>query len=168
MRPTMGPTMRSTRRGARQRGFTLLEMLITMAITIIGLIGLLSLHVVTVKANEMTSRNGEAIGIAQATLEQYRNRPLVTKNTTNPTTLLTDFGVAALPIDVDLDTVAGRAGTTFNRHLNVTELTSVSTSLVKLRVEVSWTDDGAAAGADNGIHDHKISLELVRTYEEAM
>ena len=47
----------------RQAGFTLLEMLITLAVTTIGLTGLLSLHVVTVKGNAASSRAAEAVAV---------------------------------------------------------------------------------------------------------
>ena len=148
------------RRAPRQRGFTLLEMLVTLAITVIGLTGLLSLQLATSKGNEQSGRSGEAVAIAQRTLEAYRSRGVVA--------LASEFSVANLPIDATLDTVAGRAGTTFRRRLIVEELTAVSNSLLKLRVEVSWTDDGAAPGAQGGVLDHRVAVELIRTAEEAL
>ncbi|MBE7451219.1 MAG: prepilin-type N-terminal cleavage/methylation domain-containing protein [Kofleriaceae bacterium] len=151
---------RTRRRRRSARGFTLLEMLITLAVTVIGLTGLLSLHVVTTKGNAITSRSGEGVAIAEATVEEIRNLTLPA--------LFTELGVSALPVDVNLDTVAGRAGVTFNRRVQVTELTAVSTNLVKIRVEVSWTDAGAAPGAEGGIHDHRVSLELIRTASESL
>jgi prepilin-type N-terminal cleavage/methylation domain-containing protein len=151
---------RGPRTRRRQGGFTLLELLITMAITVIGLTGLLSLYVVTARGNATTSRSGEAVAVAEATVEEIRNLSLEK--------LLTEFSVAALPIDANLDTVAGRAGVTFNRRVQVTELTATSTNLVKIRVEVTWTDAGAATGSDNGIHDHRVSFELIRTATELL
>jgi prepilin-type N-terminal cleavage/methylation domain-containing protein len=147
-----GPTLRRR----RQRGFTLLEMLITLAITTIGLTGLLSLHVVTTKSNELAARSGEGVAVAQQTLEQYRNRQVLM--------LLSDFGVSTLPLDVNLNTIVGRAGTTFGRRLIVEEMTSVSNSLIKLRVEVFWTDEGAPGGD----LDHRVALEVIRTVEEGL
>ncbi len=146
------------RRPARRRGFTLLEMLVTLVITTVGLTGLLSLHVVLTKGNELSARSGEAVAIAQRTLEEYRNRKALA--------LLTEFSVVDLPIDATLDTVAGRAGTTFARRLIVQQLTTASNSLIRLRVVVSWTDDGATAGAQGGILDHQVALEINRTVEE--
>jgi prepilin-type N-terminal cleavage/methylation domain-containing protein len=144
----------------RQRGFTLLELLITLAITVIGLTGLLSLFVVTAKGNTTTSQSGEAVAVAEATLEEIRNLSLPA--------MYAQFGVASLPIDANLDTVAGRAGVTFSRRVQITEMTATSTNLVKLRVEVSWTDAGAAVGANGGMHDHRISFELIRTGTEQL
>lgn len=152
-----GPTRRRGRRG--RRGFTLLELLVTMAITTIGLVGLLGLHVVLTKSNVSASQSGEAVAIAQRSLEEYRNRTLLG--------LLDEFDAVDLPIDAALDTVAGRAGTTFERRLVVEQL-DVSSSLIKVRVEVTWAEDGAAVGAQGGALDHRIALEIVRTSEEAL
>lgn len=141
-----------------QGGFTLLELLITLAVTVIGLTGLLSLFVVTAKGNSTTSRSGEAVAVAEATLEEARTLSVAAMNA--------QYG--NFPIDVNLNTVAGRAGVTFNRRLQITEMTSTSTNLLKLRVEVTWTDAGAAAGANGGLHDHRISFELIRTGTEGL
>ena len=144
----------------RQRGFTLLELLITLAITVIGLTGLLSLFVVTAKGNSTTSQSGEAVAVAEATLEEVRNLSL--------DAMYVQFGVTSLPIDANLNTVAGRAGVTFTRRVQITEMTATSTNLIKIRVEVTWTDAGAAAGANGGMHDHRISFELIRTATEQL
>lgn len=144
----------------RQRGFTLLELLITLAVTVIGLTGLLSLYVVTAKGNAASSRSGEGVAIAESTLEELRDLTLAQ--------MYARFAVPSLPIDASLDTVAGRAGVTFNRRVVVEEMTAVSTNLVKLRVEVTWTDAGAAPGVEGGIHDHRVSFELIRTASEQL
>jgi prepilin-type N-terminal cleavage/methylation domain-containing protein len=148
------------RRRPHQRGFTLTELLVTLTITVIGLLGLLSLFVVTSRGNALSAHSGEAVAVAERTVEEIR--------TTATADLLAAHGATALPLDVSLDTVAGRAGTTFNRRVRVTELTAVSTNLIKIRVDVTWTEAGATAGAAGGIHDHRISLELIRTASEAL
>lgn len=152
---------RGCRRARRdQRGFTLLELLVTMAIAIVGLTALMALFVVTARGNAGGARSGEAVSIAEATVEEVRAMSV--------DDMLVTFGVGALPIDGSLDSVAGRAGTTFERRVQVSELTAVSANLIKIRVEVHWTDDGASAGAEGGIHDHRVSFELVRTASEAL
>jgi prepilin-type N-terminal cleavage/methylation domain-containing protein len=143
----------------RQQGFTLVELLVTMAITVIGLMGLMSLYVVTSRSNSLGAQSGEAVAVAERTLEEVRARTVPD--------LIAEHG-GALPIDVNLNTVAGRAGTTFGRRLQVTELTAVSTNLIRIRVDISWTDSGATPGAQGGIFDHRISLELIRTATEAL
>jgi hypothetical protein len=56
----------------------------------------------------------------------------------------------------------------YDRRLLIEPLDEVSPDLFRVRIEVSWTDDGAAAGADDGIHDHTFVLETFRTRQEAM
>jgi prepilin-type N-terminal cleavage/methylation domain-containing protein len=55
------------RRAGRQRGFTLLELLITLSVTTIGLIGLLSLHLSVTRGNDGASRSadGQQIGVSE-------------------------------------------------------------------------------------------------------
>jgi prepilin-type N-terminal cleavage/methylation domain-containing protein len=151
---------RVRRRGGRgERGFTLIELLVTLGVTVIGLTGLLSIHLATVRGNSATARGAAATATAQLTMEELRQTPIAT--------LVTTYG--ALPIDHEpLDTVPGPAGLTLSRTLTVTELTAASSDLVLLRVEVSWTDDGAAPGEEGGKYDHMVSLELIRTRQEAL
>jgi prepilin-type N-terminal cleavage/methylation domain-containing protein len=142
-----------------QRGFTLIELLVTLSITVVGLTGLMSLHIATVKSNESTASSGQAVAIAQEKLEEMRALTLAK--------LLARFSTATLPIDGSLDTVVGRGGITFRPRVQVSELTAFSPDLVKIRVEVSWSDDNAnGSGSGSGsaaAFDHRVALELVRT-----
>lgn len=151
------------RRGSRQRGFTLLELLITLAITTIGLIGLLSLHVSVARGNDGASRAAEATQIANATIESLRARRLP-----DMMNALTGSSTSVPPTDVMLSTVTGRALMTYRRRVIITELNSASTSLWRIRVEVGWTEDGAAQGAMGGILDRLVASELVITVEESL
>jgi prepilin-type N-terminal cleavage/methylation domain-containing protein len=150
--------MRARRRRRGQRGFTMIELLVTMSIAVIGLLAIMSMFVVTSRANASGAASGEGVSVASATVEEIRSMPL--------DDMFATYG--PMPIDVALDTVAGRAGTTFTRRVQVSELTATSTNLIKIRVEVGWTDAGAAPGAEGGIHDHRISFELIRTASEAL
>lgn len=156
--------MTRRRPGKHQRGFTLLELLVTLGITVIGLTGLMSLHIATIRGNESTARNGEAVAIAQETLETLRADTL--------TGLLARFSTTTLPVNASLDTMAGRNGITFRRRVSITELTAASTNLVKIRVVVAWSDDntnGAGSGSGSAsIYDHQVSLELIRTVQEQL
>ncbi len=146
------------RRRAGQAGFTLLELLVTMAVTVIGLLGLMAMHVATVKGNEATARSSAAVSVAQDTLEELRSTPM--------TGLIARFAVTDLPIDASLNTVVGRDGTTYSRRVRIDEVASISRDLVKLRVEVTWTEDGAAAVGDPD--DRRVALEVVRTTLEGL
>ncbi|MBK9036124.1 MAG: prepilin-type N-terminal cleavage/methylation domain-containing protein [Myxococcales bacterium] len=151
-------------RSRHQRGFTLIELLVTLAITVIGLTGLMSLHIATLKGNERTGDNGNAVAIAQQTLEDMRALTVPK--------LLAKFSTTTLPIDAALNTVAGPTGTTFRPRVQVEELTTVSPDLIKIRVEVAWSDDNAnGAGTGSGSAaalDHSISLELIRTVGDGL
>jgi len=148
------------RRLRRQAGFTLLELLVTMAVTVIGLLGLMAMHVATVKGNEATARSSAAVAVAQDTLEAHRSMSYKA--------LIDAYSVTDLPVDAALDTVVGRDGTTYTRRLLITEVPGLSRDVVKLRVEVGWTEDHAAAGSNGGINDHKVGLEIVRSVAEGL
>jgi hypothetical protein len=45
---------------------------------------------------------------------------------------------------------------------------SAAASLWRIRVEVGWTDDGAAQGAQDGLLDHLIAVEVIRSVEEIL
>ena len=154
--------MRSRTRG--ESGFTLLELLITTTITVIGFAGLLGLHLATVGGNAQSSRAAEAVAVCERTMEQLRGDSIagmVQDLTGSPTT--------ALPLNgISMSTVAGRNGMTYRRLVTVTELDTVSPDLIKVHVEIDWTDDGAVTNSDNGVHDHQVSLELIRTRQEGL
>jgi len=141
-----------TRRG--QRGFTLLELLITLSVTTIGLIGLLSLHLSIARGNDCASRSAEAEQITATNLETLRAQDI--------TTMLN--AITAQPTL----TATGRNGLTYSVTRTSSVLTSASTSLVLVRVVTSLTEDGATAGTNGGQLDHAIALEVIRTMEEKL
>jgi prepilin-type N-terminal cleavage/methylation domain-containing protein len=147
------------RRSRHQRGFTLIELLVTLAVTVVGLTGLMSLHIATLKSNERTGDNGYAVAAAQETLESMRSLRVPD--------LLAKFGATALPIDAALNTIAGPNGTTFRPRVIVQELTAASPDLIKIRVEIEWSDDNAnGSGTGSGTAaalDHRVALEFIRT-----
>jgi type II secretory pathway pseudopilin PulG len=161
-------------RRAREAGFTLLELLMTLGVTTIGLIGLLSLHLSIVRGNDGASRAAEATQLGHATLESLR----AARSVRDMMDLLTGDAGATPPVDVPWcrrdgnnnveATAIGRNGMTYRCRVVIVELTSASTSLWRIRAEIGWTDDGAVQGAQDGILDHLIAVEVVRTVEESM
>ena len=147
-------------RGSRQRGFTLLELLVTLTITTIGLVGLLSLHVSLTRGNELSARAQEGAVIANQTVENLRSQRPADMMTT-----LTGNPASVPPLTVTIGTAAGRNGLTYRRSVTVTALTA---TLWKLRVVVGWTDDGAVAGSSAGKFDHTMASEIVRTTQETL
>ncbi len=153
---------RSSARRARaddqqdQQGFTLIEVLITLAVTLIGLAGLMTLHHVVSDGTGSAARMAEASGIAETALEEVRQLAF--------TRIESQFG--APPVDVELEQAAGKGDRVYDRQLLIEPLDSPD--LFRVRIEVSWSDDGAAAGSDDGAHDHTFVLETFRTRQEAM
>ena len=146
-----------------QRGFTLLELLITLSVTTIGLIGLLSLHLSVARGNDGASRSAEAQQIGAAVLEGLRSQSVTAMMQT-----LTGNSGAAPPVTAPVITAQGRGGMTFRITRKVAALNGSSTSLWRIRVETAWTEDGGTAGANGGQLDHSLALEVVRTTEEAL
>lgn len=146
-----------------ERGFTLMELLITLGVTTVGLVGLLSLHLSVVRGNDGASRSAEGSVIATQELESLRAQRI-------PDMMTTVAGNAtALPPQTlsTLGTVSGRSGMTYRRLVKVTAPT-ISPNLWLVRVEVSWTEDGATPGAGSGAFDHTLAVEVLRTIQEAL
>jgi prepilin-type N-terminal cleavage/methylation domain-containing protein len=146
-----------------QRGFTLLELLITLSVTTIGLIGLLSLHLSVARGNDGASRSAEAQQIGAGIIEGLR-----AQSATGMMATLTGNAATVPPVNAPVITFAGRAGMTFTVNRSVTALAGASSNLWKIRVVTSWTEDGGTAGANGGQLDHSLALEVIRTVEEAL
>jgi len=140
------------RRG--ERGFTLLEVLMTLGVTTIGLIGLMALHFSVAQGNDAASRSADASQLATSTLDglrALRRSEMVRQLTGNPLTIP--------PIDVNPADQPIR-GITFHRRVVVTV---PSADLWLVRVEVFWWEDGAPEVANNGF-DHRVAVEVLRPF----
>jgi prepilin-type N-terminal cleavage/methylation domain-containing protein len=160
---TTRATSRATTRAAAtaaasERGFTVIEVLVTLAITLVGLAGLMTLHHVVSKGNASAARMAEASAIAETALEDVRQRVF--------SQLETAFG--PVPIDAELEAADGTGERVYQRRLIIDPLDAASPDLFRVRIEVSWTDDGAAPGSDNGAHDHTFVLETFRTRQDIL
>jgi prepilin-type N-terminal cleavage/methylation domain-containing protein len=142
------------------RGFTLLELLITLSVTTIGLVGLLGLHLSITRGNDGASRSAEAQQIGAATLESMRALrcdDLMTRLTGS---------TAVVPATPPYVTAAtGRGGVAYTITTTAVQL---SVSLLRIRVVTSWTEDGGTRGDNGGQLDHALPLEVIRTVEEAL
>lgn len=136
------------------RGFTLLELLITLSVTTVGLIGLLSLHLSIARGNDGASRSAEAQQITATALEALRSQSVPNMLT----------AIAGTPTSV----VTGRNGLSYTVTRSSSVLTAASNSLVRVRVVTSWTEDGAAAGSAGAAFNHAIALEVIRTVEDRL
>lgn len=161
--PRLQRTTIATSEPANEAGFTLVEVLIALTVTVVGLMGLLAMHTTTLKGNRDAGRAAEATAIAQQSIEAVR--ALTIDGATN--SIVNDYGT--LPFsDVPMDTVFGRAGVVFKPSLSVEELTAVSTDLIRIRVVVWWADGGDDPDSVPVANKHKVSLELVRTRQEVL
>lgn len=150
------------RRERQEGGFTLIEILMTMTVTVIGLAGLLSLHMTTLRGNRMAANSAEASTVAQKVVEELR-----TLSVDGPDGIVARYG--ALPFeDAAMDTEDGRTGTVYTPYLSAKELTSLSEDLILLRVEVIWADDGADPATVDERYKHQVTVEIVRTRQEAL
>jgi prepilin-type N-terminal cleavage/methylation domain-containing protein len=153
---------RNTRR-MHQGGFTLLELLITLTVTTIGLIGLLSLHLSVTRGNDGASRSAEAQQIGVSELESLRAMRLP-----DMSQALTGSSTLSFPTPPRVRTRLGRGGVPFTVTSTVTQLSSVSPSLLKIRVVTSWAEEGGTFGSNGGTLDHSLALEVIRTLEESL
>ncbi|HEX3481267.1 MAG TPA: prepilin-type N-terminal cleavage/methylation domain-containing protein [Kofleriaceae bacterium] len=155
--------MRRARRPARgPQGFTLLELLITLSVTTIGLIGLLALHLSIARGNDGASRAAEAEQITTTALEELRAQSVRTMMKT-----LTGNPLSMPPATATAYTVRGRNGLPYNITRSVT-VTAASPSLWLVRVSTSWGEEGATIGSAGDPLTHTIALEVIRTIEEQL
>jgi len=145
------------------RGFTLLELLITLSVTTIGLIGLLSLHLSIARGNDGASRSADAQQVAASEIESLRSMRI-----TDLAQYMTGTGTLSVPTAVKTRTATGRTNMTYNVSSQILQVTGASSSLIKIRTVVTWTEDGGTFGANGGQLDHQLALEVIRTLEEGL
>lgn len=156
----------------RQRGFSLIEILIAMTVTLIGLAGLLSLHFTTVQGNARATRMVTASVIAQRTMEQLRG--LGVGAPFPEPTLESQYGISpcAAAVPVPLAEVEGADKTRYRPAVSVCALDPPGgplQNLVRVQVTVGWADEGAADvdGTDPRLR-HRLVLETLRTRQDVL
>lgn len=167
---------------AAQRGFTITELLVALTVTVIGLAGLLSLHVTTVKGNASASRALEAVSFAEQSLEALRTRtikeleatygPATTSETwyhwdgddgdDSPT--MTTLGASVL---------LGRNDQEYRRMVRIFVPEATEPNLVRVAVEIVWKDNapaplGTDAADTSTIAEHSLVVETLRARIEAL
>lgn len=158
-------------RGA-ERGFTVTELLVALTVTIIGLAGLLSLHVTTVRGNASASRALEAVALAEETLEILRSKSVGDIEqaygiTVNASTQTIDFGSTTPTAAFGATTVTGRANQQYTRRLHLKVLDATQPNLIWVQAEVVWNDN-APPPVSPAAGEHSIKVETIRARIEAL
>ena len=109
----------------RGRGFTLIELMIALGLMFVGLLGLLSLEIVSMQASNRARNLTEALVLAQDKLETLRHLPIASVASATETSLGPQGAVVAKGIYTRTTTVAALATTA---------------GALSIRVVVSWPD----------------------------
>lgn len=136
-----------------QAGFTMIELLVTLVITVFGMMGLLAAHRSLSQGASQSSHTQEAVAVGTQVMEQLRG--------TRPTDLgRAVTGQAATPpySNDSYATIAGRTGIQYGVDVAVSP---AATNLWRIRVVVGWDDDDGGA-------PHSLAFELLRTSREAL
>jgi type IV pilus modification protein PilV len=101
--------MRRRRRIDGERGFTLIEVLIALLVSVVGLAGVLILQANTVKMNRDSAQMNRATTMAEELLEQTRGMTvdtLTNGSVTWPTVV--DSGFTRYYVNVDVQPISGQ------------------------------------------------------------
>ncbi len=136
-----------------QRGFTLIELMVTLVISVLGLLGVLAMHTTLSRGASMTDETQEALSFGTRAVETLRAMRVdqMTASITAPGSL-PPFSKSAYA------TSTGRTGVAYTADVAVTEVPGTA-GLWRLRVEVSWTEGG---------EPHRVPFEVLRTTRESL
>jgi len=138
----------------RQAGFTMIELLITLAVTMFGLMGLVGLNSTFSHSSQTMNQTQEAVAVGKSVLEELRS-----KRTGDLVTTLTGSTASSPPFDrTSYSSLAGRNGITYTVDVNVATVTA---TLWRMRVLVRWTDDTDG-------RTRQMPLEVLRPSTEAL
>jgi type II secretory pathway pseudopilin PulG len=142
-----------TRRRRREAGFTMLELLVTLVISVFALMGILALHNSLSDGTTRAGESEEAVAVGAQVIEELRG-----KRPADLPTAVTGSTASAPFSNATYKTVLGRNGVAYTVGVAVT---SPDSGLWRLHVDVSWADDVSGETTT-------LPLELVRTTMEAL
>jgi type IV pilus modification protein PilV len=120
----------------KQSGFTLIEVMIALVILAVGLLALMTMQIVSIKANAFSSEMTYASMLAQARFEQLRNTAY---DSIAPTTGFEDD----VPVSADETT----KGTSYTVQRKVEDNTP-ATDMKRITLKIDW--QGMPAGSSGG------------------
>ena len=132
--------------GRREGGFTMIEIMVAMALLVIGLMGVLALHAATVKGNRASRQLERARVLAVQLMEDLRN---------NTVDSLGELG------DHPYDSVTPVEGATYTRSYTLTAVTGAP-DLVLVTTRVSFPLD------EDGTQTSEAKLQMIRTKQESL
>lgn len=136
-----------------QGGFTLMELMVALVISVFGLLGVLRIHASLSRAVSDTEQTQEALSFGTRTLETLRAMRV------DDMVASISTAESAPPLAKDAyATTTGRTGTAYQADVQVTEVPGTA-GLWRVRVEVSWTE---------AEHGHHLPVEVLRTTREAL
>jgi type IV pilus assembly protein PilV len=115
--------MRARPATARERGFTLVEVMVALLLTAVAVMGLLGVYLAATRASSNTRHSSEAAVLAQDKLEQLR----------------TQIAAAASGSEANINE-RGVATGLFTRRWSVT----LATGYADVVVTITWSEDGVA------------------------
>jgi type IV pilus assembly protein PilV len=126
-------------------GFTLIEIMVSMLVMVIGLAGVMMMQSTAVKGNRQSARFSRAALLAEELMEELRGRPVATLEATE--------GAAIAPLTIN--------SVTYNRDFQVDDVPG-QTGLVKVTVECTYAEEGDLTDM------HTARVEMVRTRLESI
>jgi prepilin-type N-terminal cleavage/methylation domain-containing protein len=141
--------MRRRRRIDGERGFTLIEVLIALLVSVVGLAGVLILQANTVKMNRDSAQMNRATTMAEELLEQTRGMTvdtLTNGSVTWPTVV--DSGFTRYYVNVDVQPISGQD------------------NLVMITTRVSFDPEAGLSGTPNPNTTRTATHQMIRTKTE--
>lgn len=130
-----------------QEGFSLIEVLVALAILAVGLLGLALFQTTAIKGNAIASKWTVATALAQDRLERFRHASWTSIQDSRPG----GFTPGTQPAQADYSPLLGGTigdntivrGTTYYRVWDVTPDTSGATTFTTITVWCCWRDDAS-------------------------
>ena len=134
-----------------------------MLVTTVALAGLFGVFASTTRGNIDARESAEALALCESSADVLKSFTVAEIETTLAyPAILT--GSTWGPVAFHEGPVTGATGVVFDRQVWGR---GIDDDLVWFKVAIVWASDGATLGSDDGIHDHELSLEIVRSRTEA-
>ena len=141
--------MSAARRSTAARGFTLVEVMITLVILAFGLLGLAGMQLHAMRQDSAGRHTGDGAAIARSYLEQAARLPWATLTAEAGAGWVAPGWVGAPTAQVDVDRPGGAPDATEHTYTVQWRVTDVGAAPICLRdveVRVTWDEEGFPAG----------------------